>query len=362
MIIKSTPLPLRCSYFFVFSLGNFSSAARHYQNRTCENDDASSAAITGEATPDMHYYPLAPYRLRHFMPDVKIIFLVRPPFELAWSLFNFNRGKLRSRKNEKRFKALSRLRSALEGTEYAAASLELIDRGAGGGGDGTGSSKNEHQIPTFTFDTWLNLFSFEIEACLLCHRRRDVHSTVRRPPECLQIPQLNAKAPTLFRWHDDVLSIAEGEEKALSIGGKLIGEEQCWFPPTTHHLNFFGRTAFDRQLRLYRSFFKRDDQILVVDSKAMFSDPQSNLDRVVEFLGLPAFKFLDETLGIKLQGPLRPGDMTATHEAATICQARTPTDHTAATIQQRLHFEALQRRLSAIADRQTAGDETNAKI
>ena len=389
-------------------LGNFSSAARHYANRsttttttTCARTNGESAIITGEATPDMHYYPLAPYRLQHMLPDVKIIFLVRPPFELAWSMFHFNRGKMESGKNVKRFSALAPLRRSLNGAEYAEPILELLidnnksmtvpnegrhGRSSNNAVDAAAAAKA--LFSSFTFDSWMVLFAFEIEACLVClqqdqrgRRARgllEISSGNSTSAQCSKLPQLNARAPTLYRWHEDVRhhgGVVGGQqqqpqqpqqprkaEDILSLGGRLNRKDQCWFPPTTHHLNFFGRTAYDRQVRLYQAFrFRIGEQLQVVESKALFDDPQTGLGRLVQFLGLPPFEFTEATLGVRLQGPLRHGDfappaakatMKATAKATTriIRQARKPTDHTSATTAQRIQFEALQRRLDAIAE------------
>lgn len=273
------------------------------------------------------------------LPNVKILFLVRPAFDMAFSMFNYNRGKLSSQKNNaKRFVTLWSVETLIrEHKDYSPLGAILWPTSKKTDADMSGPGI----FASLNFSTWAKLFALEIDICLRC---KYVHTEFAEP-ECSKIPQLNIKQPALFRWHEDVEMLeskdSNRETTTQLFGGRLLEEDSCFFPPATHHLNFFGRAAYERQLRLYRKFFL-DTQMMVIETNTLFSSPQSTLDCIVDFLSLPRFVFSAEALSTKLNGPLRfrPG-MDA--------QTRNPTDHSTATNGDRKLFWHLKHYLDKMA-------------
>jgi hypothetical protein len=418
--------------------------------------------------------------MRTLLPKVKLILLRRAPFELAFSTFHYNRGKLQSAKNADRLwplvqlarkmgssKTMGRLKGDKggeggRGTEEGGGggsssdmkdALERIAHAVDDGGTfssrSSGSSSNSSSstsssapsqsrsfireaasevFKTFSFDDWLFLFAFEVEACLRCRPSSPSSSTSPSSTsfstspsspsfmaesdndlsaECALVPQLTTKLPTLFRHHEDLQeehwrnaagsTAGAGKEEEeegrqnnnnpitdVSLGGRLSPRAQCWFPPATHHLNFFARSAFERQLNLYRTFFPRPEQLLVLDSTDLFTETQQTLDAVLRFLGLPPHRFdPHKTLGVKLQGPPRflppssspqatatlsssdmtitasqaPGEATVEAVAAATAQGtqKAATDHKSASEASRRRFAYLSCRLEHLAGNTNPG-------
>jgi len=286
-------------------LRNFSAAVKQYRHVLAQKSSTNSPIVTGEATPDLHYYPIAAMRLKALLPSARFILIRRPAIELAYSTYNYNRGKFHSPKNADRFAPYHTISRLLE-LDYATTIVERIAQAASkdkSPGRGARSSsavlfKNLH------FVDWVSLFALEIESCLVC-RSMNVSSQVFSA--CLRLKTLQVKVPTLFRHQEDVSLDSGGGSDLLSFGGRLPRLEQCWFPPVAHHLNFFARSAYSRQVALWRRFFpsRNEEQLLEVDSVSFFTKPAGELRRVAAFLGLSSFDFPSEALAVKLQGPPR---------------------------------------------------------
>jgi hypothetical protein len=349
-------------------LANFSAAAKRYQHVSIEVPFARSPIVTGEATPDLHYYPIAPMRLKTLLPNARFVLIKRPAFELAFSIYNYNRGKLQSPKNADRFAPLDAVARFL-GLFYATPIVEEVaqaasdDKSFGKGIRLSSAGLFKH----LNFDNWVSLFALEIESCLAC---RSKNASSRISFACSKIPALQAKFPTLYRHHEDVVLYGESDSDLLDFGGRLPRLEQCWFPPTTHHLNFFARSAYKRQVALWRRFFSSNngDQLLEVDSVSFFAKPTEVLSRVASFLGLSPFEFPSGTLGVKLQGPPRflpkvdvhnlivpsgGGERVVTAETVSKATAsgkqKAATDHSSASEFSRVRFVELSRRLENAA-------------
>jgi hypothetical protein len=130
---------------------------------------------------------------------------------------------------------------------------------------------------------------------------------------------------------------------------------QSRFPPNAHHLNFFGRSAFDKQIELIGKFFdekenkseqsenknkknknrrnvpssgdhrKNNDSLLVIDSHELFQNTQHVLHQMIQFLGLDYYEFSPEQLATKLQGPLRMRKNTISSTAVGTSQEQAAT-------------------------------------
>lgn len=353
-------------------LGNFSSAVRQYHHVSGRKLFTKSPIVTGEATPDLHYYPIAVMRLKALLPNARFVLMRRPANELAYSTYNYNRGKFQSPKNADRFAPYETITQVLDLT-YASAIVGKIARAVS---DDKSSKKGSRTSSSalfkhLNFDDWISLFALEIESCLVC---RSMYVSSQVSSACLRLNALQAKVPTLFRHHEDV-SLGTGETTKdsidlLSFGGRLPRLEQCWFPPAAHHLNFFARSAYSRQVALWRRFFPsmHEEQLLEVDSASFFTDPAKELRRVADFLELPSFEFPAEALAVKLQGPPRfipkvgprnqaklPGVQEIGVSAESVAKAtasgkqKAATDHSKAPVSFREKFAKLSRRLEMVS-------------
>jgi hypothetical protein len=77
-------------------------------------------------------------------------------------------------------------------------------------------------------------------------------------------------------------------------GDRLAGEEirlvnGAWSRPRHQHFSYVARGHYASQLRRWMSVFPRE-QILVLSSEALFSDPAATFDGVARFLGLDTAK------------------------------------------------------------------------
>lgn len=200
-------------------LGNLSSAAAHHERnlrflngRSSSNDELDLAElITGEATPDIHYYPFALFRLKTLLPSVKLILLRRDALDLAFSVFNYNQGKFRSLRNVPRFRSL-------EGAARAfgmKGPLRLIERIRAAGNS---RQHAEALLRALTFKDWIGLFECEISVCMNCLL---ANHTASQLESCASVPQLMASKPALFRWQEDV-DVGDFTESLSSL-------EQCWY-------------------------------------------------------------------------------------------------------------------------------------
>jgi hypothetical protein len=67
-------------------------------------------------------------------------------------------------------------------------------------------------------------------------------------------------------------------------------------------LNFFGRAAYQHQLRAWLEHFP-PQQLLVISAERFFLEPRQALEQVEDFLGLSPHVYADELLGRKWKGP-----------------------------------------------------------
>jgi len=353
-------------------LGNFSAAVSQYHHVSGRKFSTNLPIVTGEATPDLHYYPIAVMRLKTLLPNARFILMKRPAIELAYSTYNYNRGKFQSPKNAERIAPYETITQLLDLT-YATAIVDKIARAVSNDmSRGMGSRASSAVLfKHLHFDDWISLFALEIESCLVC---RSVNVSSRVSSACLKLNALQAKVPALFRHHEDVsLDTGETTKDAidlLSFEGRLPRLEQCWFPPAAHHLNFFARSAYSRQVALWRRFFPstHEEQFLEVDSASFFTDPAKELRRVADFLELPSFEFPAEALAVKLQGPPRfipkvgtpnqaelPGVKDVGVSAESVAKAtasgkqKAATDHSMAPVSSRENFAKLSRRLEMVS-------------
>ena len=88
---------------------------------------------------------------------------------------------------------------------------------------------------------------------------------------------------------EDAIDLAAAIEREPA---RLAGEEQRlrrdpnYFSETHNHASYLGRGEYARQLRAWYELFPRE-QLLVLTSERLFSDPAGELARAQEHLGLP---------------------------------------------------------------------------
>ena len=227
--------------------------------------DSARVIVTGEATPDLHYYPLAPLRIAALLPSVRAVLLRRPAFQLAFSTFGYNRGRLSSPKNLDRFQPLAqaarvmqrsrpvtagrarglavpklrgngsepyfaRVVAAIEGASREASrearhgesqSLAAASAGASAAAASAKVAAGKSVFGSLRFEDWVALFALEVDACLSCAEAAAAAQSQRAAAAgegggggwseltelaaaCNRTPQLVAQWPSLYRHAEDV--------------------------------------------------------------------------------------------------------------------------------------------------------------
>ena len=179
--------------------------------------------ITGEATPDYAFYPLAALRIAHHLPRARLLLTTRDPLDRALSSFNFHSARHASRLSPSQMAGhLSSVGQQIEKSWTEVRRCEIL-------------FDNVKRVDTQMVGAWGWITGTPVYA-----------------------------SPGL-------------------VEGLVEESEQCYFPPRVSHLNVVGRAHYAAQLRLLLRLFPTE-QLALVEFDAVV---RANILPLYGFLGLP---------------------------------------------------------------------------
>jgi hypothetical protein len=119
--------------------------------------------ITGDATPDYHYFPATASRLRRLAPRTKIIFLVRDPILHSCSTFRYHQQQRDLRKQRQ----YGQQQQQQQHGNRSSVSVDSVD------------------LAGHTLAHWTAIFAEEIDRCL---QRQQQHPDLHPPSACFFPP------------------------------------------------------------------------------------------------------------------------------------------------------------------------------